>query len=245
MNIRGKIRKLIYGKKADSETYVNYLRAQGAKIGKRVTIYEPTKNIIDETRPWLLDIGDDVKITSGVTILTHGYDWNVLAGIHDVVLGSAGRVKIGNNVFIGMHTTILKGVTIGNNVIIGANSLVNKDVPDNVVVAGNPAKVITTVDEYYKKRLACQKDEAVELYKYYVESYKKEPDEEKFDEFFFLFKKRDDELPDSFKRQMGWHERHKETFEKFQAIQPEFDGFEEFLKYARACVNMEEGEETC
>ena len=53
-----------------------------------------------------------------------------------------GGVKIGNNVFIGMKSTILKGVRIGNNVIIGANSLVNKDVPDNCVVAGNPAKIV-------------------------------------------------------------------------------------------------------
>lgn len=49
-----------------------------------------------------------------------------------------GGVSIGDNVFIGMQSTILKGVHIGNNVIIGANSLVNKDVPDNCVVAGNP-----------------------------------------------------------------------------------------------------------
>ena len=53
-----------------------------------------------------------------------------------------GGICIGNNVFIGMKTTILKGVHIGDNVIIGANSLVNKDVPNNCVVAGNPARVM-------------------------------------------------------------------------------------------------------
>ena len=51
-------------------------------------------------------------------------------------------MAIGNNVFIGMKSTILKGVHIGNNVIVGAGSVVVKDVPDNCIVAGNPAKII-------------------------------------------------------------------------------------------------------
>ncbi|WP_309486080.1 bifunctional glutamate--cysteine ligase GshA/glutathione synthetase GshB [Enterococcus faecium] len=55
-------------------------------------------------------------------------------------MGSSERIKIGNNVFIGMKSRILKGVHIGNNVVIGANSLVNKDVSDDCVVAGNLAK---------------------------------------------------------------------------------------------------------
>ncbi|EJY53256.1 DapH/DapD/GlmU-related protein [Enterococcus faecium] len=50
-----------------------------------------------------------------------------------------------------MKSRILKGVHIGNNVVIGANSLVNKDVSDDCVVAGNLAKVIMSLDEYYKK----------------------------------------------------------------------------------------------
>ncbi len=51
-------------------------------------------------------------------------------------------ITVGNNVWIGGSATILPGVTIGNNVVIGAGSVVTKDVPDNVVVAGNPARVI-------------------------------------------------------------------------------------------------------
>lgn len=72
------MKKIVYREKADSNTYVNFLRSQGAKIGERVNIYAPNKTIIDMTRPWLLDIGDDVQITEEVTILTHGYDWSVL-----------------------------------------------------------------------------------------------------------------------------------------------------------------------
>lgn len=57
-------------------------------------------------------------------------------------LVSKGEVVIGNNVWIGDKSTILAGVRIGNNVIVGANSVVTKDVPDNTVVAGTPAKII-------------------------------------------------------------------------------------------------------
>ena len=84
-----------------------------------------------------------------------------------------GGVKIGDNVFIGMQTTILKGVHIGNNVIIGANSLVNKDIPDNCVAAGNPCKVIMSLEEYHEKRKAAQVDEAKELVKLYRERYER------------------------------------------------------------------------
>ena len=62
-------------------------------------------------------------------------------------------MKIGNNVFIGMNTTILKGTTIGDNVIIGAGSVVTKNIPAGVIVAGNPAKVIreiTANDKIFK-----------------------------------------------------------------------------------------------
>lgn len=117
----------------------------------------------------MIEIGNDVQITSGVTLLTHGYDWSVLKGVYGEVLGSSGVLKIGNNVFIGMHSTILKGVTIGNNVIIGANSLVNKDIPDNCVAAGNPCRVIMSLEEYYKKRKNVQIDEATELVRVYRE----------------------------------------------------------------------------
>ena len=63
-----------------------------------------------------------------------------------------GCIKIGDNVFIGSHTTILGDVNIGSNVIIGACSLVNRDIPNGVVVGGVPAKVICSFDDFVKKR---------------------------------------------------------------------------------------------
>ena len=64
---------------------------------------------------------------------------------------SFGKVVIGNNVYIGNNACIMPGVTIGNNVVIGAASVVTKNVPDNVVIAGNPARIINTIDNYCKK----------------------------------------------------------------------------------------------
>jgi acetyltransferase-like isoleucine patch superfamily enzyme len=55
---------------------------------------------------------------------------------------SSGKVLLKNNCRIGSHTTILPGVSIGKNSIIGAHSLVTKDIPDNVVAFGVPAKII-------------------------------------------------------------------------------------------------------
>ena len=84
------LRKLLYGNKADSKTYIEYLRSLGMKIGEETTIYVPTKTQIDTTRPWLISIGNNVKITEDVTILTHGFDWSVLKGVYGDILGSGG-----------------------------------------------------------------------------------------------------------------------------------------------------------
>ena len=129
--------------------------------------------LIDLTRPWLIDIGQNVQITIGVKILTHGYDWSVLKGKYGEILGSAGKVTIGDNCFIGMNTVILKGTTIGNNTIIGAGSVVTGGMyPSDCVLAGNPAKVICSLDEYREKRRKVQLSEAVELVREYEEVWK-------------------------------------------------------------------------
>ena len=195
--LRSMIRRMLGPKEEDpSEVMVARLRKKGMRIGERTRFFSPQSCVIDGTRPWLIEIGDDVQITHGVTILTHGYDWSVMKGVYGEILGSAGKVTIGNNVFIGMHSTILKGVTVGNNVIIGAGSLVNKDIPDNCVAAGNPARVIMSLEEYRQKRKAAQVEEAKELVREYRAVYGREPDEAALSEFFWLFTQTPEQVKD-------------------------------------------------
>ena len=76
-----------------------------------------------------------MTISTDVTILAH--DSSTSDYVHKTKVE---RVDIGNSVFIGCGSTILPGVKIGNNVIVGGGSVVSRDIPDNVIVAGNPAK---------------------------------------------------------------------------------------------------------
>lgn len=138
-------------------------------------------------------------------------------------------MSIGNNVFIGMHSTILKGVYIGNNVIIGANSLVNKDIPDNCVAAGNPCKVIMSLAEYYEKRKAAQVQEASELVRLYRERYGKEPDEKALHEFFWLFSDDPNELPEIWKSMNRLCGNEEYTNEVMRKHKKQFKNMQEFL----------------
>lgn len=117
-NIKNILLKIKYGYKATSDAYAKYLKSKGIKIGNNVKFYSPWTINIDTQRGWMIEIGDNVHITMGTTILQHGYDWCVLQKKYGDVLGSCGKVKIGNNVFIGVNCTILKGADIGDNIII-------------------------------------------------------------------------------------------------------------------------------
>ena len=235
------VKKIVYREKSNSESYISYLRKIGCSIGNNTVIYVPNKTYIDITRPYLIHIGNNVKITEGVTILTHGYDWSVLEECYHEILGSAGEIRIGNNVFIGMNTTILKGVHIGNNVIIGAASLINKDIPDNSVVAGNPAKFITTVDMYYEKRKAAQIDEAFCIYKNYRERWNEETDipKECFHEFFWLF---ECEFSGDRLTEKSWdHMMSALNYERYKKTKHTFESYEDFIRYCKLRYQDEKG----
>lgn len=105
--------------------------------------------ILDPSHCWLIDIGDNVTLGPRVHILCHDASTKGFLGYTKI-----GRVTIGNNVFVGAESVILPGVTVGSNVIIGANSTVTHDVPDNTVVAGSPARVLCSLEEYLDKERA-------------------------------------------------------------------------------------------
>ena len=128
----------------DSGYYPEYLKKQGVRIGKNPVILYPS--YIDGRLPYLLEIGDDVVISLYVTILTHDAT-SAYAG--DLI--KVGRVRIHDHVFIGANTTIMCNVNIGPHAIVGAGSVVSRDVPPNSVVAGNPAKLVCSLDQFKAK----------------------------------------------------------------------------------------------
>ncbi len=223
-----------YGYKSTSEGYKKYLRKKGIKIGENTHFYSPWSINIDTQRPWMIEIGDNVHITAGVIVLQHGYDWAVLQKKYGEVTGSSGKVKIGNNVFIGTKTTILKGVTIGDNVIIGANSLVNKNLPDNGVYAGNPARFIMTLDDYYKKRKDSQLSEAVELVREYYTRYNKFPDKALLREYFWIFQERSEPLISEFDKVHELQGDKEFTVKIYNDTTPLFKSYSDFLDYCEA-----------
>lgn len=106
--------------------------------------------------PYLITIGSHCDLTEGSKIYTHG-GARVARGIYpnfDVF----GKVIIGDRVYVGSGAKIMPGVTIGDNVLIAAGSVVTKSIPSNVVVAGNPANYVCSLDEYIKKNLAYNTD---------------------------------------------------------------------------------------
>ena len=95
-------------------------------------------------------IGDYCFIAPDCVISTAGHAFDVEQ--RNAGLEIALPITIGNNVWIGAGVMILPGITIGNDTIIGAGSVVNKDIPDGVIAAGNPCKVIRPVTEKDKNR---------------------------------------------------------------------------------------------
>jgi acetyltransferase-like isoleucine patch superfamily enzyme len=211
---------------SSSERFIAFLRGMGISIGERCIFYNPRSTWIDITRPYLISIGNDVRLTHGVIILTHGADWHVLREINGKTYGSAGAVAIKDNVFVGMNAIILNGVTINENSIVGAGAVVTRDVPPGTVVGGNPAKVIMDIGDYSTKRDSAQVDEARVLACAIRERYGRLPVPDDFKEFFELFLERD---PRKFGRipvamQTGRY------YEQFMQSKPLFPSFEAFLE---------------
>ena len=224
------IKRLIFGHRADSEIYIRHLRNKGMRIGEGTVIYDPRRSFIDETRPWMVQIGRNVQITRGVTVLTHGYDWSVLKGKYGCVLGSCGKVSIGDNVFIGMNAILLKGAAIGDNTVIGAGSVVTGVIPANCVAAGNPARVICSLEDYLHKRRSAQEHEARQLVQEYRSVCDKDPGEEELSEFFWLFHNAPDCLPPAWQAKMSLLGNEQQSRRALAANQKKYENMKAFLR---------------
>lgn len=120
-----------------------FARRLGVRVGNGCRIL--TKHFGSE--PFLIDIGDNVTVSHGVTFVNHdGSGWLIRdeKGRRFVYR----RISIGSNCFIGANSVILPGVRIEDNVIVGAGSIVTRSIPMGLVVGGNPARVITTFEKF-------------------------------------------------------------------------------------------------
>ena len=144
--------KLLFREAYSAESYLTYLKKNGVQRGAGTHFFDPRTTLVDAHRGNYIKIGKNCKISAHVSIIAHDYSWSNLIGSDKVLCPCGGMpVEIGDNVFIGINTTILGGVKIGDNVIIGAGSVVCKDLPANTVCAGNPARVIKTTAEFANK----------------------------------------------------------------------------------------------
>lgn len=140
--IRARLRKYI-GAEIWLEDYVKC----GMKIGQGCAIQPGV--VFDYSHCWLIHIGDRVTIAPEAYILAHDASTKRSHGYTRI-----GAVTIGDDVFIGARAIIMPGVSIGNEAIVAAGAIVTKDVPEQCIVAGNPAKVIATVEQFMAKERA-------------------------------------------------------------------------------------------
>lgn len=124
---------------------INQFVENGGKCGKNFKFYCDMPG-----EPYFVEIGDDVTIAAGTALLTH--DNSVIKCNLDAT-DYFGKIIVGDHCFIGVRCIILPGVVLGERTIVGAGSVVTKSFPDgNVVIAGNPATIICTVDEFRVKK---------------------------------------------------------------------------------------------
>ncbi len=134
-----------------TELVIAKWRRRGVKIGDNCYVNH------DVSLEKGVEIGDGTTITGGTMVLTH--DAVPATFLSELDRGSVftrlcrrANVKIGKQCFIGAYCVILPGVTIGDRCVVAAGSIVTKDVPSGNVVAGNPARIICSIDEYIAKQ---------------------------------------------------------------------------------------------
>ncbi len=146
----GKLKRYLYAKinLGLSTNYQRFIRGGGI-IGTGCSVFP---NVEFGSEPYLIKIGDNVRITNGVKFCTHdGGIWTIRRVKQLENADVFGPIVVGDNVHIGWNVIIMPNVRIGNNCVIGAGAVVTKDVPDNSVAVGVPARVIESIEEYENK----------------------------------------------------------------------------------------------
>jgi len=128
---------------------IYYYKMMGVAIGEGVFISHKAK--IDTTYRGSVEIGDGDYITFGAIVLAH--DHSVYTHVPFEKDDGGGKVVLCKNVFVGAGAIILRNVKIGDNSIVAAGAVVTKDILENVIVSGNPAKIVKAFKMITKKKL--------------------------------------------------------------------------------------------
>lgn len=228
--IKNFMKKIFYPNCYSSEVYVQYLRTKGAKIGDGTFFYTPERRPVDESSLPFLEIGKNCRITQDAYILLHDYSYAVLRSTHHEMLLKSACTKIGNNVFIGTRALILMNTTIGDNVIVGAGSVVSGNFGSNIVIAGNPAKIVCTIEEYYEK-LKSRFDKSAKIYYQQMSNYYgRALEESEMDWFVTLWNSED---KDARRKILSTHridgDDKSKVIDDVMNVKPQYSSYEAFL----------------
>ena len=209
MFIKEFVKKILYGNRYSSETYIKYLKRLGVKIGERTVIFSPRETFIDEQYPWMVEIGNDVQITRGVIILTHSYDWSVVKKKYSRLYGASGNV-------------VAKDIP-ANSVAVGNPAKVIHKIDNN----------------YLKKYSDRQEKEAIDLAVGYYNRYKKWPDNTIFYDYFWLWNDdKDYEKIPRYKYEMELLGNYEDCMKNLKLIRqnPRYASFDEFIEKCKCLV---------
>lgn len=174
---------------AENEYNIETARDKGVKIGKNCRM---VGGVTFNSEPYLVELGDNVIVAGDVKFITHDGGIQIFSNTEKDLLGNFGRIKVGDNTFIGMRTMIMPNIEIGSNCVIAAGSVIQDSFPDNCVIMGNPAKVVYKTSLYRQFKMNSPGTVRDEKYGYPYEEYM--PEEQKRE----LLLKRTENIP--FKR---------------------------------------------
>lgn len=145
-----KIKSIV--KVVTEKAYLNAAKNRGLNIGKNNRLSEVPDF---GSEPYLVSIGDNNAIASGVKFITHDgglFTVNKLKGYENV--RDFRRISVGNECFIGLNSILMPGAKMNDRCVLGSGSVLTSTMPEGTVYAGTPAKFICTLEEYAEKAAA-------------------------------------------------------------------------------------------